>query len=38
MIEKVKLLDKMNKARTLEIEKLTRHKKGEFSIVDIHIL
>ena len=38
MIEKTKLLDKMSKARTLEMEKLTRHKEGEFSIIDIYTL
>ena len=27
--EKLKLLVKMNKAKTLEIEELTRHKEGE---------
>ena len=37
-IEKAKLLDKMSREITLEIEKLTRHKEGEFSIVDIHML
>ena len=29
VIEKLKLLDRMNKAKTLEIDKLTRYKEGE---------
>ena len=29
LTEKLKLLDRMNKAKTLEIEKLSRHKEGE---------
>ena len=28
--EKLKLSEKMSKAKTLEIEKLTRHKEGKF--------